>query len=478
MAGTHLPCAIGTGGLPTLLVIIVAMTAGCRGVAGPAVPTPGKQVLAITHVTLIDPLYGARPDVTIVIERGELGGGAEGKVPRGIESARIVDVGPSAEVAIPAGATVHDGSGRFAVPGFWDAHLHVSQIGVDAARLLIANGVTSVRDMGSALADIASWRQLRCAGGLVPRVYSPGPKLDGAGDEGFDNWIVSTPEDARRAVDRLKAIGADFIKIHSGLSRPVYDALAAESQKVGLAFAGHIGRDYSALVVAAAGQRTIEHGRGMLPCSPSARAQLGSDPALAWLVSMCAPESPAEPILPALARAGTWFTPTLASWRGHALDRAAAANLDGRRYVPRALEQWWGPPGAVPGPVELELLSGFGPLTASAHRAGVRLLVGTDTGDPNVVPGFALHDELRLFVDAGVPPLAAIRAATLEPARALGVADRVGSIEKNKAADIVLLGADPLADIRNTRNIVAVVLDGRFITAAQLAALIEPLRHD
>jgi len=145
--------------------------------------------------------------------------------------------------------------------------------------------------------------------------------------------------------------------------------------------------------------------------------------------------------------------------------------------LPAPLEKWWGTPEPAPGPLELELLSEFGPLTASAYRAGIRLLAGSDAGDPNVVPGFALHDEMQLFVEAGVPPLVAIRSATLEPARALGVSERVGSIERNKAADVVLLGADPLADIRNTRRIVAVVLNGRLVTAAQLAVQIEPLRR-
>lgn len=411
-------------------------------------------------MTLIDPSSGAHPDITIVIE-GD----------------RIAAVGPSATLEVPAGATVHDGAGSYALPGFCDAHVHVSQIGIDAAQLLVANGVTTVRDMGSAWADVARWRELRASGGSVPRVYSPGPKIDGRGDEGADNWVVASPDEARRAVDRLKAIGVDFIKIHGGLSRPVYDALAAESRLVGLAFAGHTGAAHPAAVAAAAGQRTIEHGHGMLPCSQRVRDQLRADPAIAWLAMMCESETPAEPSLPALARAGTWFTPTLVSWRGHMLARDAIARLDGMRYLPTSLARRWEPPASPPGPVELELLGGFGPLTARAYRAGVPLLVGSDAGDPGVVPGFALHDEMQLFVEAGVPALVALRSATLESARALGVADHAGSIERNKAADIVLLGADPLADIRNTRRIIAVVLNGRLLAASQLAALIKPLRR-
>lgn len=468
-----------------MLVSLVELVAGCHAASAPTVELPVRALgstpscdaagaatttapairhtLAITHVTLIDPARGARPDITIIID-----------------DERIADVGPSAGVAIPPGATVHDATGSFAVPGLWDAHVHLSQITLDAARLLIANGVTSVRDMGSAFADVARWRELRCAGALVPRVYSPGPKLDGDGEDSPDSWVITSPQEARLAVARLKTVGADFIKIHHGLSRPVYDALASESRKLGLAFAGHIGAEYPALVAAAAGQRTIEHGRGMLPCSAQLRAQIAADPALAanpGVTTMCTPEAPAESILPAIARAGAWLTPTLVSWRGATLAPSAVARLDGIHYVPPALEHRWGDPDPLPGPVELALLSGFGPLAAAAHRAGVHLLAGTDSGDPYVIPGFALHDELQLFVQAGVPALVAIRSATLEPARALGVADAVGSIAPGQAADLVLLAADPLADIRNTRRIVAVVVNGRVVTAPQLAALIAPLRR-
>jgi len=449
-----------------LPLVMIGAASACRGAAPTAAASPVtekpviRRALAITHVTLIDPSSGAHPDVTIVID-GE----------------RIADVGPSASVAIPAGAAVYDGSGRFAVPGFWDAHVHVSQIGVDSIRLMVANGVTSVRDMGSAFADITRWRAIRAAGGLAPRVFSPGPKLDMHRDEGFDNWAVSSPDEARRAVFRLKGIGVDFIKVHVGLSRPVYDAIADESRKEGLFFAGHTEAEYPPLVAVAAGQRTIEHGRGMLPCSQRLREQLHGDASLARLAKGCAPEPVVDQILPAMARAGVWFTPTLVSSRGFALNRDTIARLNGIRYVPRALEQRWGEPEAPLGPAGLEVLSEYGPLVARAHHAGVHLLTGCDLGDPFVIPGFALHDEMQLFVEAGVPPLAAIRSATLEPARALGVDAQVGSIERGKAADVVLLDADPLADIRNTRRIVSVIINGHRLDAEHLGALLEPLRH-
>jgi hypothetical protein len=213
----------------------------------------------------------------------------------------------------------------------------------------------------------------------------------------------------------------------------------------------------------------------MLPCSARVRARIRSEAALARLAAFCATEPEAELILPAMARAGVWFTPTLVSWRGRTLDRDAVAALDGVALTPPALEERWRGNEPVD-TFEAELLAEFGPLTARAARTGVRLLTGTDSGDPNVVPGFSLHDELRLFVEAGVPAIEAIGAATIEAARSLGVADVVGSIEPGKAADVVLLAADPLADIRSTRRIVAVVLNGRWLPESELRALLPPPR--
>jgi imidazolonepropionase-like amidohydrolase len=421
-----------------------------------AIGATGPSVYAITHVTLIDPDAGARPDITIVID-GD----------------RIRQVGSSATTAIPSGAAVHDASGQFAIAGLWDAHVHVSQMTVDSIPLLIASGVTGVRDMGSDLADIARWRAIRRNGGLVPRVFSPGPKLAGVGTPGPDSWVVASADEARAAVDRLRAQGASFIKVHHRLSRAAYDAIADECRKTGMAFAGHAADEVTPLVAIAAGQRTIEHGREMLPCTPAQRTRVRADRKYEHVASLCAAEGTADHILLAMARAGIWLTPTLASWRGMALDAASAAKLDGFRLAPTALtKRWYGDePSAPPDPLEREILALFGPLAAQAARDGVRLLAGTDIGDPFVVPGFALHDELRLFVEAGVPPLQALRSATIEPARALGVADMLGSIAPGKAADVVLLSADPLADIRNTRQISAVVLGGRWLPATQLGAL-------
>jgi imidazolonepropionase-like amidohydrolase len=457
--------------LPTALFLAVFAWFGALGcTSSEEVPTTVRHLMtvnaaqdstnAITHATLIDPARGAieQRDTTIVI-RGD----------------RIVSVGPTVSIDIPSGAVVHDASGRFLLPGFWDAHVHLSQAGPEAFPLFVANGITSVRDMGSDLAQVLQWKAARAAGELLPRIITPGPKLDGGSFIwSLLNWrnhehrILTSPADARRGVRALKAQGADFIKVHNRLTPALYEAIVAECRKEQLPFAGHL-PTAGPLAAAAAGQRTIEHGRGMLLCSPDTWAQIRSNPDAQTGQEYCAAPAVQSEMFPALVQAGTWFTPTLVSWRGNAMvgDPALTrwiATLPGSSAIWPALRRHWDDmAGSTPTAFERQLLGQFGALAAAASRAGVPLLAGTDLGDPFVIPGFALHDELELMVAAGVTPLAALQSATSEPARAFGLSATIGAIAAGQAADLVLLDGDPLADITNTRRIYAVVLNGHWL---------------
>jgi imidazolonepropionase-like amidohydrolase len=447
---------------PLLLVLVVLSACQTKDNTAPSRAAASPPPMVLTHVTVIDPLRGSEPEMAVVIQ-GD----------------RIVAVAAMATTALPPDATIHDESGRFVLPGFWDMHVHLSQVGADAFPLLVMNGITSVRDMGSDLSAIRRWQRKRVEGQAIPRIVTPGPKLDDGPT--VERWlrplfdsetrIVSSPENARRTVDELKASGVDFIKVHKIRSPAIYAAIADESRRQGLSFAGHIPSGVGPVGAAAAGQRTIEHGRGMLMCSAATWSRIRSDPARSRLEEYCAPLALQPEILPSLRRAGTWFTPTLTSWRGNSRVgdpslSAWLATLPGiERATPALRRHWEKMAGPHPAALERELASGFGALALAADRAGVPLLAGTDTGDPYVIPGFALHDELQLLVEAGVSPLHALRSATIEPARAMGLAGQSGSIEAGRMADLVILDADPLIDIRNTRRIHAVVLDGRWLDA-------------
>jgi hypothetical protein len=415
---------------------------------------------AITHATVINPANGSDEllEMTILF-RGGL----------------ITAVGPTQSTVIPAGAVMHDVAGRFVIPGLWDAHVHLSQVGSKAFPLFVSNGITSVRDMGSDFHQIQNWRAERAGGAPIPRILAPGPKLRGGSliervGVRFTKWkheirIVTSAADAREAVDELKVQGVDFIKVHSNLTPELYDAIATESHKVHLEFSGHL-PEAGPLAAAAAGQRTIEHGRGMLLCSPQIWNRIrSSEPAAA---QYCAPLDIQAMLFPALLRADSWFTPTLTSWRGNAMigDPTLLTwlnTLPGSATVWSDLGNHWADmTGPIPTAFERQLLGQFGSLAAAASRAGVPLLAGTDLGDPYVIPGFSLHDELALMVNAGVTTLKALQSATSEPARAFGLGATVGAINAGQAADLLVLEADPLLDIDNTRRIYAIVLNGRW----------------
>jgi hypothetical protein len=196
------------------------------------------------------------------------------------------------------------------------------------------------------------------------------------------NWsnhghrILTSPADARRAVAALKAQGVDFIKVHNRLTPALYEAIIAECRKERLPFAGHL-PTAGPLAAAAAGQRTIEHGRGMLLCSPATWAQIRSDPNAQTGQEYCAPTAVQSEMLPALVHAGTWLTPTLTSWRGHAMigDPALTRWIDslpGSSAIWPALRRHWDDmTESTPTAFERQLLGQFGTLAAAASRAGV-----------------------------------------------------------------------------------------------------------
>ncbi|MGW0517493.1 amidohydrolase family protein [Crossiella sp. NPDC003009] len=379
----------------------------------------------------------------------------------------------------PPGAAVIEGRGRFLIPGLWDMHTH----GFDADYLpdFLANGVTGVRQMGGAPVH-AEWRQRLRAGELFgPRMVFGSRIIDGPRPSRPGSIAVSTPEQARAAV--AECAGADFLKVYSQLPRAAYFALLAEAERAGLDVAGHVPFEVSAREAAA--QRSIEHLDGLLVATSRERDELsfaGLDPAdpqtmferLNDLTHRAAatpdPARLAELLAVFLAK-DTWHVPTLAVHQAKATMGTDRFSLAG--YLPRIepmLRQGWAQAATWPTdePREQRLFDRYRELTAALHHAGVPLLAGSDT----FVPGFSLHDELALLTTAGLSPADALRTATVNPARFLGVEDRFGAIAPGRIADLVLLEADPLTDIANTRRIAAVIFGGTMLSppAAPAAA--------
>jgi imidazolonepropionase-like amidohydrolase len=430
-------------------------------------------------VTVID-ATGAPPlaDMTVVID---------GK--------RISDLGKSRDTKAPAHARIVDARGKYLIPGLWDMHVHtvfgdwIPRNERVTLPLFVANGITGVRDMGGDLDVLTRWRAEIDAGRLLgPRMVIAGPMLDGAVPRFPSSAPVANAADGRRVVDELKARGVDFIKIQSLIPRDGYFAAADEAKKVGLTFVGHVPDAIRAAEASNAGQRSIEHFTGIFEGCTPIEDQLIKGPKSLGLKVSNFDRARARSLIELMAKNQTWQVPTLVWERGQWLvDDIDLSHDPLTRYAPRAwkdrtwpmfvhdiLETMDTDPLAVRKHfVQMEL-----DMTLAMFRAGVPFMAGTDTAaGVHVFPGFSLHEELALFVRAGLTPLQALQTATRNPAQFLGRLADMGTVEKGKVADLVLLDANPLADIANTRRIRAVVLAGRYFGRTDLDRMLKQVEE-
>ena len=391
--------------------------------------------------------------------------------------------------------------GKFLIPGLWDMHVHVWNADF-AFPLFIANGVTGVRNMGGHPEDLTRWRgELKSGKRLGPELIACGPLVDGPPPVHADHSVVVTnASDARAALDRLKSDGWDFIKVYDNVPRDAYFAIAKESKKEGIPFVGHVPISVTALEASDAGQKSIEHFEGVdyaLSASGDQLrrerlARIGKPPQPGEVMKLpmriatelnqlgaTYDESLAKNLFAHFMRNGTWQTPTLSVKHVYASIGNDAMYRDARqKYVaPEEREDWAHNPIVhidVPQYVAARKLAldEAERITREAHTAGVRFLAGTDSGGvPYLYYGSSLHEELALLVASGFTPMQAIQAATHDAAEFLGLRD-AGTIQSGKRADLVLLTADPLADIHNTEKIDSVIIAGKLLDRTRLDALL------
>lgn len=448
------------------------------------------QSFVLEHATVID-ATGAAPkkDYSIVITDG-----------------RIAALRPAGEPP-PAGAAVVDATGKFLIPGLWDMHAHVPVPQISLP-LFVANGVTGIREMYSALpADVLhKWATLADAPHIVASGFIDGPLMQ-SGANRIDAAAVTTPDEARAAVVNLSARGADFLKIYNSVPREAFFALADEARNAGIPFVGHVPEAVSPTEASAAGMHSQEHLNNLLLNASSQEAKLRAErvammfdpnlsgqqrlrllawPPLAGLVDTY-DEAKAAAMFQTFIRNQTWQTPTLALLDGFVHEKDMEFLDDPRRrYLPKVWTSNWDPSTIYylrdESPAEYEvlhqrmrmLMTRYRKLVGDMHRAGVGLLAGTDTSPLNpVLPGWGLHQELALLVECGLTPLEALQTATRNPALYFGTLKDSGTIEVGKAADLVLLNADPLEDIHNTQAVESVVLKGRYYARAELDVMLE-----
>ncbi len=445
--------------------------------------------LAMTHVTVLDGTGGAAgPDSTVLIQ-GD----------------RITSVSPAAP---PEGARVIDGRGKFLIPGLCDMHVHLAGVAADPGwskdtllPLLVAHGITTVRDMGGDLAALKEWRQQIEAGSLLgPRLYFCGPMLDGGEAEPPALRAIASPNEGRRAVRELTASGADFIKVLSRLDRESYLAIADETKKQGLALVGHVPNVLSARQASEAGQRSIEHifySNLTFDCSSretalrrqAAEARARRDVSGAAAARDAANASydaqKAEALWRTLLQNKTWVVPTLVAMQTIARQRELAQSAPAElAYLPPALRAKWSP-NEIRKQISPEVGQWYAAkyqndlkLARSMHEAGVPLLAGSDSLDPLNFPGPSLHQELKLLTEIGLTPTEALQAATSKPAQFLGADGEGGwgTIQPGRVADLVLLQADPRKDIANSQRIAAVVLRGQYLNREKLDEILRQAR--
>jgi imidazolonepropionase-like amidohydrolase len=393
---------------------------------------PAAAAVVIQDVTVIDvAASAARPHMTVVIE-GD----------------RIVRAGSSE--AAPAGAQIVTGTGKFLIPGLWDMHVHL-WYKENQLPAFVAMGVTGVQDMGSDFARVRKWRDAIENGSAVgPRIVTSGPPIDGrdSGDEKLPVLVARTPADARKAFDKLWGMDVDFIKVLSGLSRDSYFALAEQARHWDLRLEGHIPSSVTAWEAIEARQRSLEHLFGV------AKAVSTDEEALRFF-EQCAVR-------------GVRISPTLVLWQRMAHAGDDQLKSDPRlRTVPDSIRKSWPELKDEDGAAYRSQIQGIYRLVSLATRTKVEILAGTDTGDPYTIPGATLHDELEQLVAGGLSPHQALAAATIAPARFFGWQDTMGAVEKGRVADLVLLNANPLDDIRNVRKIAGVVARGRYYSQAR-----------
>lgn len=473
-------CSLTDAGLASLLAVTAYgvhvqpmtlsrrdfMAAGGFAAAGLALPSGllragavprAEDALLITNVSVFDARTRQQRRAQSVLVRGD----------------RIVAVGPSTGIATPLGARVLDGTGKFLIPGLIDAHVHTTHVlhaagltGDAVLPLYVQYGVTSVRSAGDQLPSQRFLQRMSDAEPQkYPRIFMCSPFIDGAPVRHPDSgWTLTNPDEVPAFVAQMKAWDVGTLKLYIGASREVGRRVIAEGHEQGMRVSGHLQR-YHPLDAVADGIDVLEHIytiADFVRDVPDDRYSFRPDSAAT------------QEFIAALVKHGTTVDPTLMVFWGTLFfpDDPAVTEHPDNTIVPAPLRAWWRGDNVVRSaavrdvPMERrrQTFADYQTLVGMLHRAGVPILVGTDAPEPQVPPGASLHHEMEFLVESGMRADEVLAAATLGNARVLQAEDRIGTVEPGRLADLVLLDADPLEAIRNTRRIAAVVRAGRLLS--------------
>jgi imidazolonepropionase-like amidohydrolase len=385
---------------------------------------------------------------------------------------RIVAVGPAASVAVPAGARRVDGRGKWLTPGLAEMHGHVPppnappQYTEDVLFLYLANGITTVRGMLGDPGQLELRRRVSHGELLGPTLYLAGPSFNGNS--------VNSPDDAVRMVREQRAQGWDLLKVHPGLTLAEYDAMARTAAQEGIRFGGHVPAEVGLMHAIAVGQETFDHVDGYVEYAGGEDARLDA--------------AKLDSAVRLTREAGAWVVPTMALWEVlyGTLDLDSLRAMPELRYVsPQSVQNWtnaYNQRRASPqfnAELSRRVIEARQQVLAALHRGGAGILMGTDAPQQFSVPGFSLHREFPRMRAAGMTPYDILATGTRSVGQYFQRNDAIGTIAVGRRADLLLLDADPLADIANLQRIAGVMARGRWVPADEIETRLEAIaaRH-
>ena len=381
---------------------------------------------------------------------------------------RIIAVGPSASVAVPGGARRVDGRGKYLTPGLAEMHGHVPQPGgntqytEDVLFLYLANGITTVRGMLGAEGQLDLRRRIARGELVGPTLYLAGPSFNGNS--------VSSPEGAVEMVRAQKAGGWDLLKVHPGLTRAEYDAMARAAAEEGIRFGGHVPEEVGLVHALRMGQETFDHVDGYVEYVGGADGPM--DPAkLDSAVRMT-------------REAGAWVVPTMALWEVlyTTLDLDSLRAFPELRYAPpQQVTAWVNAYNQRRGSPQFDMatsrriIEARQQVLAALHRGGAGILMGTDAPQQFSVPGFSLHREFPRMRAAGMTPFEILATGTRNVGAYFQRHDAFGTVAVGRRADLLLLDADPLADVAALQRIAGVMARGRWFAGRDIQARLDAI---
>jgi imidazolonepropionase-like amidohydrolase len=447
-----------------LSLLITTVLTACSIFVSPQSSTP-KNRTVISNVSIVDVVNGITvPGQTVILS---------GK--------QIEQIDAHGNIRIPQDSKVIDGQGLYLMPGLVDAHVHYYDAPV-FGRVLIANGILLVRDMGMPNEYILPLRdELNQGENLGPEMAATGRMLDG--DPPLIPQIalgISTPEEGRAAVRQQAEAGVNMIKVYSKLDKDVFLAILDEAEHSGLKVVGHVPDSIYIEDAAAAGLRSSEHWFGF----EKVIAKLLGEPLQLTYTGMGSKADflqrldEVDPVAlletyRRLRASGLTVTPTIVTFK----NRPSPGTIDiesikGGEYISQNLLSFWQSQMIAQSEEPDWVWQNWAQMVKGLNQAGVSLMVGTDVSVPGIVPGYSVHEEMLIWQEAGIPAVDILRSATIVPAKFMGLEDRLGSIREGKTASMVLVRGNPLQDIRNAQQIEGVFLRGEYFSRQDLDKLL------